>query len=320
VLDDLLSPEAARLYARLVSLPSLTLHDRSVDTPDPAAVHELVEHGFARLEPGSPPALVPVAPAVAAGPTLARAAERLLARQDVVAAAYAEVSKLQQVYADTSGAAGLADQVAIVAGHERLRALARRLIASPVTELLHTNTAHQRREPTVADLVPPPADRMAQGLQVRCVYAAAYLRHAEAEEIMRRSQQFGEQIRVSAEVPLQLIVIDRRVAYVPLLLPHVDAALLVRAPALVDALCGIFELLWQRATPWREPGRSDDPLTPTQRRVLELLAAGFTDAQVADQLRVSIRTVRRHVLAVLDRLGAPTRFAAGVIARQRGWL
>jgi DNA-binding CsgD family transcriptional regulator len=320
VLDVLLSPAAAQLYARLVAVPSMTLHERAADAPDPAAIGELVDHGFAELLPGEPQTLVAVAPAIAASPALAKAAERLLQRQDVLATAYAEVSKLQQAYADACGTAELSDQVAIVTGHARLRALARQLIASPTTELLNTNTAVQRRAVRVADLVEPPAEAMANGLQVRCVYATGYLRFPEGEEILRRSQQFGEHVRVSDEVPLQLLVIDRRVAYVPLLLPHVDAALLVRAPRLVEALCGFFELLWERATPWHEPGLATDPLTPTQRRVLELLAAGFTDAQVADQLRVNVRTVRRHVGAVLDRLGVRTRFAAGVVAQQRGWL
>jgi DNA-binding NarL/FixJ family response regulator len=41
---------------------------------------------------------------------------------------------------------------------------------------------------------------------------------------------------------------------------------------------------------------------------------------IARQLRLSRRTVTRRIAALLDRLGATTRFQAGVQAATRGWL
>lgn len=119
---------------------------------------------------------------------------------------------------------------------------------------------------------------------------------------------------------MKLTIVDGHTALLPLMLDSADAALLLRAPRIVHGLRQYFELLWLRATPWHEVGRDRDTLTPTQRRVLELLAAGFTDEAIARKIGVTSRTVRRHVAAVLVRLGAPTRFAAGVVAQQRGWL
>jgi DNA-binding NarL/FixJ family response regulator len=54
--------------------------------------------------------------------------------------------------------------------------------------------------------------------------------------------------------------------------------------------------------------------------VLELLAAGCTDASVAARLEVSVRTVRRSMAAIMSRLGARSRFQAGLKAADRGWL
>jgi DNA-binding NarL/FixJ family response regulator len=48
-------------------------------------------------------------------------------------------------------------------------------------------------------------------------------------------------------------------------------------------------------------------LTDRQRDVLALLADGLTNAEIADRLVVSVRTVDHHVSAILTRLGAPTR-------------
>jgi DNA-binding NarL/FixJ family response regulator len=52
--------------------------------------------------------------------------------------------------------------------------------------------------------------------------------------------------------------------------------------------------------------------------VLELVAKGMTNTEIADQLFVSPRTVDHHVSAILTRLGAPTRDEAVDLARQAG--
>ena len=46
----------------------------------------------------------------------------------------------------------------------------------------------------------------------------------------------------------------------------------------------------------------------------------MTDDAVARHLSVSLRTVQRQTRTMMDRLGAQTRFQAGIQARNRGWL
>ncbi|GAA4677272.1 AAA family ATPase [Pseudonocardia yuanmonensis] len=57
-------------------------------------------------------------------------------------------------------------------------------------------------------------------------------------------------------------------------------------------------------------------LTARQGEVLELLGEGLTNAEIADRLVVSVRTVDHHVSAVLQKLGVPSRRAAARLARQ----
>jgi DNA-binding NarL/FixJ family response regulator len=66
--------------------------------------------------------------------------------------------------------------------------------------------------------------------------------------------------------------------------------------------------------------RRNDPLglTPRQRQVLELLAEGLSNGQIAERLETSAKTVEHHVGAVLAALEAPSRLAAVQIARERG--
>jgi DNA-binding NarL/FixJ family response regulator len=48
-------------------------------------------------------------------------------------------------------------------------------------------------------------------------------------------------------------------------------------------------------------------LTPTERRVLRLVAQGLTNQQVADELKVSRRTVESHVSNMLNKIGLANR-------------
>ena len=61
-------------------------------------------------------------------------------------------------------------------------------------------------------------------------------------------------------------------------------------------------------------------LTARELEVLALLADGLTNAQLADRLFLSAKTVDHHVSSVLRKLGEPNRAAAAAAARQRGLL
>ena len=56
-------------------------------------------------------------------------------------------------------------------------------------------------------------------------------------------------------------------------------------------------------------------LTPQQFRVLALVAEGLLNKQIADRLEVQERTVKAHLSAIFDKLGARNRTQAGVILR-----
>src|SRR3712207_6073783 len=63
---------------------------------------------------------------------------------------------------------------------------------------------------------------------------------------------------------------------------------------------------------WRDaPGRvhaqAIDDLTPREREVLRLIALGHTNAEIAQMLYVSVRTVENHRASVMRKLGLRTR-------------
>jgi len=64
-----------------------------------------------------------------------------------------------------------------------------------------------------------------------------------------------------------------------------------------------------------EPAPHPD-LTPRQSEVLRLLERGRSTAQIAEQLHLSIETVRNHIRAVLRALDAHSRLEAVAVARR----
>ena len=104
------------------------------------------------------------------------------------------------------------------------------------------------------------------------------------------------------------------------------AALLVRAPAVIRVVAGLFESVWERAVPIRAAGSEpilDEAATePTalDLHILSQLMAGATDAAIAKQLGLGLRTVQRRVAHLMELAGVTTRLQLGWAAARRGWL
>ena len=59
---------------------------------------------------------------------------------------------------------------------------------------------------------------------------------------------------------------------------------------------------------------AETPLTPREEEVLELLATGLSNAEIAQRLFISPSTAKVHVQHILKKLGAKTRLQAAMHA------
>ena len=59
--------------------------------------------------------------------------------------------------------------------------------------------------------------------------------------------------------------------------------------------------------------------TDEERAVASLLVTGMTDEMAARRLGLSRRTFRRRLKALMDKLGARSRFQAGFMLAGTGW-
>ncbi|GAA4698751.1 helix-turn-helix transcriptional regulator [Phytohabitans rumicis] len=133
----------------------------------------------------------------------------------------------------------------------------------------------------------------------------------------------GAEVRTLPDVPMDAMVVDEALA----ILPHEQGdgrpggVAIFRLPSMVSTIIELFERVWPAAVPLIA---SDVPqgaeLSERERELLALLSDGWTDESAAARLGISVRTVRRMMSTIMNRLGARSRFQAGVKAADRGWL
>ena len=95
----------------------------------------------------------------------------------------------------------------------------------------------------------------------------------------------------------------------------------VRAAAAGDALIApsvTARLLGAFAARAAAPAEPAEPLTPREEEVLAAVAKGWTNAEIADALFVSLSTVKTHLASLLAKLGARNRVELAIWAYETG--
>ncbi|MEU6992295.1 helix-turn-helix transcriptional regulator [Streptomyces sp. NPDC046465] len=262
-----------------------------------------------------------MSPQVGLPDILRRQEAELEQRQADLVASRAAVTRLFAAHADegrTHGAHG-ERLVGLDAVQSRLEIMGRTMTSECMG--VHPGRA-QRAEDLMASRLPN-AEALARGVQFRTLYQDCVRKDTATVEHANWLLQNGGEVRTAPVVPQRMVITDRECALLPL--DPADSrkgALYITEPSIISALVGLFEQAWTLAEPLgaaasRDP---DTGLSPTERQLLRLLASGLTDEAAGQRLGISVRTVRRQMASIMERLGATSRFEAGLKAAQHCWL
>ncbi|HET9169410.1 MAG TPA: hypothetical protein VFN97_08235 [Actinospica sp.] len=287
--------------------------------------------------------LVQTAPPQLALGALLTAQRHALGQAELTAAA------LEEAYHATS-AQNAHELVQVVIGADQVLQRLEYLQLNAETELL----ALVQAQVEIPETCEGEAEAVAveRGVSYRVVIERAGLNGPPSGRTLSSAVPMGEQLRVIESLPTKMVIADRCTVMLPLSLPGTaegaadgPMALVSRAPGLVNAMIGLFESVWQRALPVRRDGQApaaengarsrlgsaagsrlvvDDPAqslpTPLDLRILSLLLVGATDAAIAKQLGLGLRTVQRRVAHMMELAEVSTRLQLGWQAHDRGWL
>lgn len=183
---------------------------------------------------------------------------------------------------------------------------------SPSTERLFRAALDEHRRRLIS--------RAGTPVRRHAVFDPRVMSIACAADVLMARAEAGEDHRFITGVPFGLLVADSSLAVVDLTAFDTSGAgsLLVTDRRLVLALRRLVQTWWNLGTPTALPG--PDGIDRDSAYILSMLATGATDATVAARSGLSQRTIERRVSALMQQLGAATRFQAGVLAARRGWI
>ncbi|NUS12136.1 MAG: helix-turn-helix transcriptional regulator [Streptomyces sp.] len=259
-----------------------------------------------------------ISPEVGLADMLAREEADLAARQAQFAASRAAVTRL---VADRAG--GRPRHGTRLLGMNAVQARLEEMGRAAAGEVLGVHPGSSHRPEDLAAGRPADTEAFARGVKMKTLYqdAARLDPHTTAHAHWLLS--LGGEVRTAPVIPQRLVVVDRAQALVPIDPADTrQGALHVTEPGLVHALVELFEQAWGTAVPLGAVSAGDphSGLSGTERELLRLLGTGLTDDAAGARLGLSTRTVRRHMASIMERLGAASRFEAGIKAAQKGWL
>ncbi|NML52338.1 helix-turn-helix transcriptional regulator [Streptomyces sp. R302] len=287
------------------------------------ALDRLVDLELLRPSRDTPGMLRAVSPETGFESILRRQEAELLRRQEELLRSRETVARAVAAYAAERPAA-LDDAERLIgldAIQNRLESLARDL-----TEECCSIEPGGAQSQASLDAARPLDERaLARGVALRTIYQDSARNDAATFGYARWHTEQGGQIRTCPETPPRMLIFDRRIAVVPIDPANTRlGALCTASPGIVAPLLALFEQTWEMAVPLGADHRAGTPasdgLSPVERSLLKLLASGMTDEAAAKRLGVSLRTVRRQMAALMERLNATSRFEAGLKAAKHGWL
>lgn len=160
-----------------------------------------------------------------------------------------------------------------------------------------------------------------RGPSVQIVYPLEFAGRPHLREYAADLHAAGANISfVPERPPCRMLVVDGRTVVAPVDV-HAEerGAVVTSAQGLGTSMLALARRIFASGVQLADEEQDTAP-SPLEVLVLRALLTGDTDRAAAHRLGISDRTYRRYVASLTDKLGAGSRFQAGVLAAQRGWV
>ncbi|MEX3105750.1 MULTISPECIES: helix-turn-helix transcriptional regulator [unclassified Streptomyces] len=205
--------------------------------------------------------------------------------------------------------------VEVIPRLDEVRAALNRASAECREEMLAMQPGGNRVPEALEEAVARDHAMLSRGVRMRAIYHHTSRFNGPSQVYVARASALGAEYRTVHELVNRMIIFDRdRLAFIPLR-DDENAAVAIREPSIVAFLHRLFEHVWAHADAF-SPASSDQLEEVSQeldRTIVQLLAGGLKDETIARRLGMSLRTTRRHIADIMKRLGAESRFQAGVL-------
>jgi DNA-binding CsgD family transcriptional regulator/sugar-specific transcriptional regulator TrmB len=313
------------IYLAMIAEPSLTVSGlvERLGRPEPeirAGLDQLAHIALLRPSREEPGALRPVHPARGLAILIHRQEQELDRKRREIESRREDLEAL--VGQEQDGAACVIERLE---GLDAVQTRLEQLTAQATREVMTIVPGGPQPAAVLEAARPLDTEIARRGLTLRSLYQDSMRSDKANMDYASWLTGLGVQIRTAPLVPPRIILLDRELAVVPLdpVRRRWPGAAIVRQAGVLTSLIALFEQSWDAARPLSAqdaPSTEGDAPTQEERALLRLLSRGLTDEAAASRLGVSVRTVQRRMEGLMARLGAASRFEAGVKAAARGWL
>ena len=184
-------------------------------------------------------------------------------------------------------------------------------------EILTAQPDGPRPHPVLQEALDAVDKQLAMGVAMRTLYQHSTRFDEATKEYVRAVTGYGVQVRTLPEFFERLIIIDRRIAFVP---GRADRtiAVVIKEPSVVRFLADVFEREWDRAAPYpfvpvRAAEAAPEVVPAIRESIRKLLIEGRSDKEIARRLGLSLRSLQAHVARLKDDYGAKHRLQLGYL-------
>ncbi|MGA5193697.1 LuxR C-terminal-related transcriptional regulator [Streptomyces exfoliatus] len=290
-------------------------------TPDAAerSCRELVDLGLLREDARRPSGFVAVDPEYAAERVLGPMERAIRAQRAAAETLRAQLLEFGRIYQERPAPSDGRGAVEFVESLSSTRAAIAELAAQCESEVLTSQPGGGRRADVLQEAIARDEAMLDRGVGMRTLYQHTARFSQGTREYVERVSQRGAEVRTLDDQFVRLLLFDRKVAVIGV---EADpgAAIIVREPNLIHFIRSTFELWWVSAAPFPLEWNNQDVADISEQlkqRITLLLSEGLTDQSIATRMGMSVRTCRRHIAEIMDRLGVKSRFQAGYLLGSR---